>query len=92
VSFPRPEKIGEKKASGYSWMLSEDSVHAGSETLLLPAAPVLKDHLVKDLPAMDASPPKEMLRISVKLFVRHGPAASMALHLSLPGLFEMFEV
>jgi hypothetical protein len=42
--------------------------------------PILKDDLVNDLSANNASPSEKILAISIKLFIDHHPIAAMAPH------------
>jgi len=53
---------------------------AGMDKGVLADTPVLQNHLVDDLSANNASPSKKVLTISIKLFINHHPAASMAPH------------
>lgn len=48
--------------------------------LLYASEAVFQDDLVNDLPTNDASPPEEMLAVSIELFKNHDPFASMASH------------
>ena len=48
--------------------------------LLDTVEPILKDDLVHDLSANNASPSEKILAISIELFIDHHPTAAMAPH------------
>jgi hypothetical protein len=46
--------------------------------------PVLQDHVVNDLPTENTSPPKKTFLLAEELFISHGSATAIAVHIGNP--------